>query len=97
MSFLKEFIDFRILITTYVIKVVYVLGLLIITLAGFVSFLAGITKTEVYFFPKGVWGVIWGVFAIIFVNIIWRLFCEWLIIMFNIQDILVSVEKELKK
>lgn len=41
-------------------------------------------------------GILWGIAIIVLGNLLWRVFCEGLILLFNIHDILDSIEGRLR-
>lgn len=85
------FFSFRTMITPGIIKLIYVLGAIGITIAGVVTIISAIKAGR--YWGGAVWGVIWGIGIIILGNLLWRVFCEELIVLFKIHDLLSSIEK----
>ncbi|WP_420266024.1 DUF4282 domain-containing protein [Candidatus Magnetominusculus dajiuhuensis] len=80
------FISFRDMVSTALIKLLYILGV-IISILGCVS---------AVLFPKGYlsnWFT--TISAMIIFNLIWRILCEFLIMPFSVHDILSSIEKRM--
>jgi cytochrome c biogenesis protein CcdA len=80
---MSDFLGFRVMVSTGIIMVIYILGLAVLTIGGFVRFIQG-----------GVNSLI-GLGIIIFGNLLWRVFCEGWILIFSVHDILGSIEKKL--
>jgi hypothetical protein len=101
------FFSFRTLISPIVIKIIYVLGILGLTIGGIVMIMVGldvmglgaeqlnILGTEIFVNRQILIGI--GIALIVFGNIGWRLFCESWILLFRIRDILGLVEGHLKR
>lgn len=77
------------MISTWLIKIIYALGAL------------GLTIISIYFIfsifsdsrEKGLYFLV-GIASITIGNLIWRVVCEMLILMFSIHDVLQSIEKK---
>jgi hypothetical protein len=76
-----DFFNFRTMITPILIKWLYGLGTLLITIIG-----AMLIMQNNYFY--------WGLVAIFLGNLVWRLICEYTILMFRIHETLVSIERK---
>ena len=74
------------MVSTFIIKSTYTLGLIALIVGGFVCMLSG--EEEL---------VLIGLGAMTVGNLLWRVICEGCILLFSIHDILGSVEKNLKK
>ena len=85
------FFSFQIMISGKLIKSLYTIGMIIITLFGIIFIFIG---SDI---PEGEYFILGGVAAIILGNFIWRIFCEGLIIVFSIHETLVSILNELKR
>jgi len=85
------YFSFRKMISTLLIKVIYIVGLISITYGGIRLIVAGVDKHDGEVFVLG------GIALLILGNIIWRILCEGWILIFSIHDILGSIEKEIKK
>ena len=77
---MNKFLNFDNLITTNIIKVVYLLGVLVITIGSFVGM------------AQGGSGVLAGLLGVILGNLIWRVVCENIIVLFDIHDTLSSID-----
>lgn len=78
---MSKFLNFNKLITTSIIKVVYLIGILAVTIGGFVGMAQG-----------GAGSVIAGLLILTLGNLMWRVFCENIIVLFNIHDTLSSID-----
>jgi len=82
---MNDFLSFRTMISTPIIKVIYVLGTVFLTVSGFAYLIQGEIKAVI------------GLGTMIFGNLFWRVVCEGWILIFSIHDILDSIAKNLKK
>lgn len=78
-----NFLGFKSFITTRFIKGIYLLGALAITIGGIVSMGRG--------------AGLGGFFGLIIGNIVWRVICENLIVLFDIHDTLASIDDSLDR
>ena len=85
------FFSFQKMISGTLIKILYVIGLIIITIGGIVMIAQG---SDMY--RGGEAFVLGGIALIIFGNILWRIICEGWIIIFSLHETTVSILKELK-
>ena len=85
------FFSFRLMIAPILIKIIYVLGMIGVTIYGIVLIVEG---AESSYHEELVYI---GLLVIIFGNLIWRLICEGWILMFRMHDALVSIEKLLRQ
>ena len=83
---MNSFLNFNKLITTSIIKVVYLIGVLVVTIGSFVGMAQGDTNS-----------VLAGLLGLTLGNLIWRVFCENIIVLFNIHDTLSSIKDSLKE
>ena len=74
------FLGFKKFITPVLIKWIYLLGVVVIVIYSLIVAFKG-----------GVWGVLIGLLSITLGNVGWRVFCEWIILMFSIQETLVDI------
>jgi hypothetical protein len=95
-----KFLKFDELITESVIKIIYLLGALVITLIGLFIVVAPsfilpmiMGKNAGY----ALYGIVFGVIVILFGNLFWRIACEAFIVIFKIHDSVVSIDNKLKK
>ena len=85
------FFSFRLMIAPILIKIIYVLGMIGVTVAGIVMIIQGMESRRqeelVYI----------GLLYIVIGNLVWRLICEGWILMFKMHDTLVSIDKLLRQ
>lgn len=91
---MNDFLNFRSLVSFSVIKYFYIIGVVLISIGFVISIIAiPFTKspilTKIAFFPL-------STLVFLIVNIIWRLICEQIILMFSIHEILSKQLKENK-
>ncbi|MHB1787633.1 MAG: DUF4282 domain-containing protein [Acidimicrobiales bacterium] len=96
----KEFLSFRAMVTSSVIKVLYTLGAVAITITSIVVFIMSFIppSCDSYGYCTSRGGgmfVLISVLVLIFGNLWWRLICEWFIIFFSIHDRVRSIEEQL--
>jgi hypothetical protein len=78
-----DFLSFRYLITPGLVKVIYVIGALLITLAGVAALLSG----------QGAGGLVAALLIFIFGNLYWRVILEFIMVLFRINDSLASIDR----
>jgi hypothetical protein len=78
-GFWLDFFSFRKMVSSAILKFVYVMGLIAITLAGI---------GQLFSNPLN------GIGIIIVGNLFWRIFCESLILLFSIQQELVKINQK---
>jgi hypothetical protein len=92
------YFSFRKVITTYFVRTVYALGFILLTAAGLgVATWAGLrlnaqtipTRTGIYYLAAGAGFVLVG-------NLVWRMICEFWLLLFNMHALLASMEKQIK-
>ena len=79
---MMDFLQFQVMVSSIIIKVLFALGVIFITIYGLISLFSG--------------DFLIGLGAIIFGNLFWRLFCESIIVMFSIHDRLKSIDDKTK-
>ena len=91
------YFSFQKLITAPFVKAVYFVGFLLITLGGIgLAAWAGWRLSEATIFRELGWRyVAYGVGALIVGNVLWRIACEFWIVIFNLYDELVAVRQTL--
>jgi hypothetical protein len=85
-AFWLDFINFREMVATKIIKFVYVSVTILIILSGVVQFLMNIFSNPLY--------AIGLIFGIILINVFWRIVCELLILLFSIHQELVKIARK---
>lgn len=89
------FFSFKKLIAPALIKVFYVLGLIALIIGGIVSIVIGYRMKSSYGNINTT--LIWtGIGLITLGNLFWRLFCEVWILLFNMHNMLSSIEESIK-
>jgi hypothetical protein len=78
---LNEFLTFRYLITPTFVTIIYVVGAVFITLAA----LAALTQ--------GANGIISGLILFLVGNLIWRVYMEFVMVLFRINDSVQSIDR----
>lgn len=86
------FFSFRKMVSTSLIKIIYLLGMIGLSITGIV-FIMQSTQNR-----NGSIVNFWtGLAMVVLGNLIWRIVCEIWIVLFSMHEILGSIEKELKK
>src|SRR5205823_2269232 len=90
-----SFIYFRTLITPTIIRVIYVAGVLLIIIFGLLVIGAAALQSRR---PDSNFLVqfLLSIGIILVGNVLWRVICEGIILFYNIHDILLSIEWELR-
>ena len=92
------YFSFRKVITTYFVRTIYALGFILLTSAGLgVATWAGLrlnagtipNRTGVYFLAAGAGIALVG-------NLVWRMICEFWLLLFNMHALLASIENQMK-
>jgi uncharacterized protein DUF4282 len=90
------YFSFQRFVTSYFIKVIYFIGFMALTAGG--TGLAGWAAMRLYeaSIPRelGWYYVASGVGILLLGNLIWRVFCELWVVLFNINDRLVSLDRK---
>ena len=92
----NDFFAFRKMIGHTFIKVIYLLGMIGITIGSIIFIILGSVNSG-YGFGLGWISVLSGLGMFIFGNLFWRTACEVWILFFSIHDILGNIEKTIKK
>ena len=88
---LKDFLAFRRMVVPLIIQVIFWLGVGLFVLAGLISMISGISR------PGERILILLGFLWIIFGPIVWRIYCEVLIVIFRINETLTDIKNELKR
>ncbi len=86
-----DFFSFRKMITLQVIKIVYAVVAGLITLGGFAALFSGGGALS-GLMPGGAFT---GVVILVFGNILWRIWCELIIVFFRINSTLNNIDEKL--
>lgn len=89
----NEFLSFRKMITLQVIQIVYAIIAGLITLGGLVTLFSG-SRALSGLMPGGAF---MGVVILVFGNILWRIWCELIIVFFRINSSLSNIDANTKK
>jgi hypothetical protein len=81
------FFSFRRMVSAKIVKILYSLGALLITITGLWIIAVG--------FEDGILMRSAGIAVVILGNLAWRLVCEAAIVLFSIHEVLVSIERKL--
>jgi len=79
----SDFIKFRKMVSNTIIKILYVIGAITLTILGIVILSTGREEEKLI-----------GIVIIIFGNLLWRILCEGSIILFSIHESLISLNKK---
>lgn len=85
----SDFFQFKRFITADLLRLLYVVGALFITAIGFILFVSDESSLDI---PNSFWGLI----LISVGNLLWRLYCEFMIVIFSIHERLVSIDYKIK-
>lgn len=99
------FWDFRTLVSNSIVKAVYGVGALLLTLGGLfliafplvVHFNRPSDQAQSFFATSGVQWLIAGAVALTLGNLFWRLLCEAWIVLFNLHEMLASIEERVER
>ncbi len=86
-----EFFRFKKMISLTLIKVLYVIGVVVLTIAGLIIMFGGARYGE------GALAFIYGLGVIVLGNLVWRLICEAGILLFALYDEVKSINEKLSK
>jgi len=97
-GFMNDFFSFKRMVSKDLIKIAYIIGLIAISLSGILAMVGGSQlDRKIGSDGLGVMGVLIGLAILIFGNLIWRVFCERIIIWYSINDTLTDILKALEK
>jgi len=83
------FLSFRTMVSGAIIKVLYAVVAAAITIAGIMMIVSGLQEDRL------LEGAGAGLALLVVGNLLWRLICEGLILLFSIHEVLVSIERKL--
>ena len=95
----KDFLSFKTMITLKIIQIMYAVVAVIITIAGLATMFSGGSSSgyggygPASFIPGGFMG---GLLIIIFGNVLWRVWCELIIVFFRINKSLSNIDDKTK-
>jgi len=93
-SLLLDYFSFQFMVSTMLIKIIYFFGIFLVSGATFIFF-----KKQYYYWQQIyqdtnstlIWILV--ILAVIVVNIVWRLLCEFWILLWSIHEAVISIEK----
>jgi len=88
----SDFISFKVMITPMFIKIIYSIGAILISIASLKVMFTGYGYEM-----DGMYGAIIGICMLAFGNLFWRIQCELMIVFFNINSTLKSIDKKSDK
>lgn len=88
------FFTFRTMLTPILIRVLYIAGAVLITVGLLAALIIAPRDATVEATLLRLFGTLLG---IVVLNVLWRLLCEGIIILFSIHEVLVSIDKQLKR
>lgn len=104
LTWLKGFFSFRIMVTSMMLQVIYILGAVGVVMSGLLCFAVGASAMWVATQDHAGWDspeylaavaiAISGLATIVVGTLVWRVFCEGLIVMFRISDTLTSIDNK---
>lgn len=80
----KGFFSFQKMISATLIKILYVIGLIMLTISGIVLIIQGFSGDFLLYLGEGLGVIIIG-------NLFWRMLCEGLIVIFSIHEAVVTI------
>ncbi|MFH2108642.1 MAG: DUF4282 domain-containing protein [Chrysiogenia bacterium] len=92
-----NFISFKKFLSTLLIQIIYVIGFLYISISGLSTIFE--KQRDAFGFSGYNPGnkILMGLLILSVGNLIWRIICEGIIVIFSIHDLLASIEKQLKR
>ena len=85
-NFFNNFFNFRLLITLEIIKLLWAIGSLILLVIGFLVIFGINGYRNLTLFRVSSFNVLFGILIIVVGNLVWRLVCEYILILFNIHE-----------
>ena len=87
---MEEFLNFKKMITPLVIKILFWIGIVLVVIAGLGSIIGGLAG------GGGFPAVLVGLITILIGPLFVRIYCELLIVIFNVNDTLTEIKDILK-
>jgi hypothetical protein len=85
-NWLEDFLTFKVMITPFLIKTIYLLGVAILILVGIYAMISGPNEARVI-----------GLLVFTIGNLFWRVWCELAILFFRMHDLLRSIDNNTKR
>ena len=93
----KDFLSFKTMITLKIIQIMYVVIAIFITLTGLGAMFSGSSRGGYGGFDSYMpGGFVSGLLIIIFGNVLWRIWCELIIVFFRINRSLNNIDDKTK-
>lgn len=89
-----DYFSFRKMMALQMIQIVYIVVAVIITLAGLMAMFKGNDSYSRSFMPTGFFG---GLLIIVIGNVMWRLWCEFFIVLFRINASLNKIDDNTRR
>ena len=87
---LSDYLTFRAMITPIFIQVIFWLGVAAIVVMALIAMIAGISNGE-----AGI-AILYGLLTIVVGPVVWRIYCELLIVFFRMLDMLREINNKMK-
>ncbi len=103
---LRRFLSFRYMVTGNLMKIIYCIGMAVITLIGVFMILSGLgsmlqANNSLFggsgMVVAGFLGIVSGFMVILPGNLLWRIACETWIVLFSMHEMMGSIEKLLQR
>jgi hypothetical protein len=94
MAWLNDYVNFDAFITKDVMVLIYGVGATLLTLAAIAIVIWGRTSPFYYQSAGEAIGAAIGIF--IFGNVTWRILCEYIVVLFKINESLISIDKKIR-
>jgi|GEM_PF-665409 len=89
-----EFFGFERWAGPLVIKILYPLGLVVITVGGAFCFWSGVTGLLLLDVDLGILFILIGAVIVVLGNLVWRAACEFFFLFFNVRETLTAIKRE---
>ncbi|MEO8403777.1 MAG: DUF4282 domain-containing protein [Chitinophagaceae bacterium] len=96
----SDFFSFRKMIALQIMQILYVIVAVLITIAGLMMLFKGGGSSRGYRdYGDGPFagGTLMGLLILIFGNVFWRLWCEFMIVLFRINKTLTNIDENTKR
>ncbi len=98
MTKFSDFLNFRKLITPTIVKVIYALGAVLMTASLLITGIGMVVSESARTLPGGysILGFFGIIVLILISNLVWRMYCEFIIIFFGIHETLQDIKNKKK-
>jgi hypothetical protein len=95
-SIWADFFAFRKMISLFLSKIIYIIGMVLLTSGGLVMIILGLAGGESAFGREFSWTfALFGLAAIFIGNLLWRLFCEYWVVFFSMHEQVVKIAENI--